>query len=153
MLEKNNIKDSMMKELKKKFADFGIDMQQMENNDLITMGIAQGKSPATYPVNGSLSDQREFFRSIYAPLISEAVIESKNDIEIIMNGVYGIVLNVNEKEYEVMYLAIDKQKTSDGIKDISFAQFVSLIERYNRKAKNPVITTLQKMKEVLRTAY
>lgn len=153
MKDKNNINTPMMKELKKKFADFGIDMQQMENNDLITMGIAQGKSPATYPVNGSLSDQREFFRSIYAPLISEVVIESKNDIEIIMNGVYGIVLNVNEKEYEVMYLAIDKQKTSDGIKDISFAQFVSLIERYNRRAPNPVIATLEKMKEVLRTAY
>lgn len=143
----------MMKELKNKFAALGIGIQEANDKTLIATGIAQGKSPATYPVNGSLSDQREFFRSIYAPLISEAVIESKNDIEIIMNGVYGIVLKVNEKEYEVMYLAIDKQKTSDGIKDISFAQFVSLIERYNRKAKNPIITALQKMKEVLRTAY
>lgn len=128
-------------------------MQQMDSNDLITMGIVQGKSPVAYPVNGSLDEQRRFFRSIYAPLISEAVLESKNDIEIMMNGAYGIMLKVNEKKYEVMYLAIDKQKTSDGIKDISFAQFVSLIERYNRRAENPVIITLEKMKEVLRTAY
>lgn len=153
MLEKNNIKDSMMKELKKKFADLGIDMQQANNKELIDMGKAQGESPVTYPVNGSLSDQRKFFRSIYAPLISEAVLESKNDIEIMMNGAYGIMLKVNEKKYEVMYLAIDKQKTSDGIKDISFAQFVSLIERYNRRAENPVLITLEKMKEVLRTAH
>lgn len=150
---KNNIKDSMTKELKKKFADLGIDMQQADSNNLIAMGIAQGKSHVAYPVNGSLDEQRRFFRSIYAPLISKVVLESKNDIEIMMNGVYGIMLKVNEKKYEVMYLAIDKQKTSDGIKDISFAQFVSLIERYNRRAENPVLITLEKMKEVLRTAY
>ncbi|MEY8537670.1 hypothetical protein AALM99_04330 [Lactococcus muris] len=142
-----------MRELKKKFSDLNIDMQQVDNKTLIDMGKAQGESPATYPVNGSISDQRKFFRSIYAPLISEAVIESKHDIKIMMNGVYGIMLKVNGKEYEVMYLAIDKQKTSDGIKDISFAQFVSLIERYNRRAENPVLITLEKMKKVLRTAY
>ncbi len=150
---KKMIQKAKLKAAEKKLADHGIATVRMKNNDLISVGLAQGNSQNTYSPNSSLDEKRNFFKSIYAPLISLAIIESKNDIQIMMNGVYGIMLEIDEKKYEVMYLPLDIQKTKDGVKDISFAQFISLIERYNRKAKNPVLVTLEKMKKVQNTTY
>jgi len=150
---KKMIQKAKLAAAEKKLAEHGIATVRMRNNDLISMGLSQGNSQATYSPNSSLDEKRKFFQSIYAPLISEAIIESKNDIEIMMNGVYGIALRLNGKEYEVMYLPLDIQKTKDGIKDISFAQFISLLERYNRNAENPVLVSLEKMKKVQNTTY
>lgn len=143
----------MMDAVKQKMAEQGIGTLSVNNDSLISMGFALGKINLTYSAKSSLDEKREFFRSVYSPLISEAVLESKKDIVLMMNGVYGVMLEINGKTYEVMYLPVEILKTNDGVKDISFAQFVSLIERYNRKAKNPVLDTLEKMKKVLRTSY